>query len=143
MACNPLPPARHPSPSRSSEATLALSEGSGWDENQASSISLATAGEVERRLITRTLASFHRRAPDAVWASPHRAALHPLTLLAAIDAPVPVQQKRTPQSASPEATLAPTACPTAAHCRSSPAGGPTATTSCPRPSRSLQTASVS
>ena len=40
----------------------------GLAANQASSISSARAGLVRRRPITRTLASFHRRAPDAVAA---------------------------------------------------------------------------
>ena len=63
--------------------------------NQASSISWATSGLVRRRPITSTFASFQRRAPAAVAASVHSAARTPRTLLAAIDAPVPVQQKST------------------------------------------------
>ena len=51
-----------------------------------------------------TLASFQRRAPAAVSASAHSAARMPATLLAAIDAPVPVQQHTTPWSARPSAT---------------------------------------
>jgi hypothetical protein len=38
--------------------------------------------------MTNTLASFHQRAPRAVSASPHNAALIPFTLFAAIDDPV-------------------------------------------------------
>ena len=51
-----------------------------------------------------TLASFQRRAPAAVAASTHSAARTPRTLLAAIDAPVPVQQQTTACSARPSAT---------------------------------------
>ncbi len=52
----------------------------------------------------RTLASFHSRAPPAVAASAQRAARTPATLFAAMLTPVPVQQQRTPHSASPSAT---------------------------------------
>src|SRR5581483_2857297 len=58
----------------SSEAMASASDGSGSVENQASSISAATGGLTSRRLSTRTLASFHRRAPRAVSASVHSAA---------------------------------------------------------------------
>jgi hypothetical protein len=50
------------------------------------------------------LASFQRRAPDAVAASAHSAARTPPTLLAAIEAPVPVQQQTIACSARPSAT---------------------------------------
>src|SRR4051794_17554324 len=122
---------------------LPASAGSGTVANHASSISCATCGLVRRRLMTRTFASFHRRAPPAVSASVQSAARTPRTLFAAIDAPVPVQQNRTPVSASCVATCSPTRRPTSAHCRSSPAGGPTSTTSAPRSRRSSTTASVS
>src|SRR5581483_576797 len=105
----------------------------------ASTISLATSGEVRRRPKARTLASFQRRAPRAVSASVHNAARTPATLLAAIDTPVPVQQHTTPRSATPDATASPTARPTSGH--GSPS--PTTTTSTPRPARSALTASVS
>ena len=58
--------------------------------------------------MTRTFASFQRRAPSAVAASVHSAARAPRTLLAAIEAPVPVQQKRTAVSTAPVATSSPT-----------------------------------
>ena len=57
-----------------------------------------------RRLSASTFASFQRRAPAAVDASAHSAARTPGTLLAAIEAPVPVQQHTTPCSARPSAT---------------------------------------
>src|SRR5580765_3638299 len=94
---------------------FADSDGSASLENQASSISAAMAADVDRRPITSTLASFHRRAPAAVGASAHNAARTPRTLLAAIDAPVPVQQNSTPVAHSPDATSSPTRAPTAAH----------------------------
>ncbi len=72
--------------------------------NQASRISESTASEVVRRESASTFASFHLRAPSAVWASPHSAARIPATLLAAIEAPVPVQQQTTACSARPSAT---------------------------------------
>src|SRR4051812_28909924 len=72
--------------------------------NHASRISSSAASLVRRRESARTLASFHFRAPSAVWASPHSAARMPGTLLAAIDAPVPVQQQTTACSARPSAT---------------------------------------
>ena len=50
------------------------------------------------------MASFQRRAPAAVAASAHRAARIPVTLLAAIEAPVPVQQATIACSARPAAT---------------------------------------
>ncbi len=126
----------------SSEAMASASEGSGSVENQASSISEATGGLTSRRLSTRTLASFQRRAPRAVSASVHSAARTPATLLAAMEAPVPVQQQRTAVSVSPSATSSPTRRPTSAQPRSCPPGGPTRTTSWPRFRRSSATASV-
>src|SRR3954469_24636889 len=72
--------------------------------NQASRISASSASDVARRLSARTFASFHVRAPAAVAASAHSAARIPGTLLAAIDAPVPVQQQTTACSARPSAT---------------------------------------
>ncbi len=71
------------------------SSGDGSALNQASRISASTASDVVRSDRASTLASFHLRAPAAVSASPHRAARMPGTLLAAIDAPVPVQQQTT------------------------------------------------
>ena len=65
----------------------------GSPPNQASRISPSSASEVLRRLSASTLASFQRRAPAAVAASAHSAARTPSTLLAAIEAPVPVQQQ--------------------------------------------------
>ena len=64
----------------------------------------SSAAEVVRRLSARTFASFQRRAPSAVAASAQSAARMPGTLLAAIDAPVPVQQQTMPCSARPSAT---------------------------------------
>ena len=86
--------------------TLATSPASvlGAASNQPSRISSSTASLVVRRDSARTLASFHLRAPRAVSASAQRAARTPATLLAAIDAPVPVQQQTIPCSARPSAT---------------------------------------
>ncbi len=64
----------------------------------------ARRAEVSRRLSASTLASFQRRAPSAVGASRQSAARTPGTLLAAIEAPVPVQQATTAWSARPSAT---------------------------------------
>ena len=64
----------------------------------------SSASEVARRLSARTLASFHRRAPSAVWASPHSAARTPATLLAAIEAPVPGPAADDPLLGRPSAT---------------------------------------
>src|SRR5581483_5785110 len=80
--------------------------------------------------------------PSAVAASVHSAARTPRTLFAAIEAPVPVQQKRTAVSAAPDATSSPTRRPTAAHSSSVPAGDPTSSTAWPRTARSAATASV-
>ena len=76
----------------------------GSPANQASRISPSSASEVLRRLSASTLASFQRRAPAAVAASAQSAARTPATLLAAIDAPVPVQQHTIACSARPSAT---------------------------------------
>jgi hypothetical protein len=73
-------------------------------EPGASRISSRTGALVVRSESARTLASFHLRAPRAVSASPHSAARTPSTLLAAIEAPVPVQQQTMPCSARPSAT---------------------------------------
>src|SRR5215218_1004382 len=75
---------------------------------QASRISRITGIGVARRLKANTLAWFHTRAPRAVWASCTKAARMPGTLLAAILAPVPVQQQTMPSSASPAATVSAT-----------------------------------
>src|SRR4051794_3537738 len=83
---------------RSSGASL------GVPANHASRISASSASEVARSDSARTLASFQARAPAAVAASAHSAARMPVTLLAAIDAPVPVQQQTTACSARPSAT---------------------------------------
>src|SRR6266536_5536868 len=72
--------------------------------NQLSRISVGGAALVRRRDRASTFASFQRRAPRAVSASGHSAARTPLTLLAAIDAPVPVQQQTMAWSASPLTT---------------------------------------
>ena len=80
------------------------SSGDGRAANQASRISASSASEVLRSESASTLASFHLRAPSAVWASTHRAARIPWTLLAAIEAPVPVQHATTACSARPSAT---------------------------------------
>ena len=76
----------------------------GEPSNQASRISVSSASLVVRSDRASTFASFHLRAPLAVSASAHSAARTPATLLAAIDAPVPVQQQTTPCSARPSAT---------------------------------------
>src|SRR5713226_8265227 len=81
-------------------------------ENHASKISFATAVDVLLRLIAKTLASSHMRAPFAVSASQHKAARAPGTLLAAIVTPVPAQQKTTPWSALPLRTSIPIFSPT-------------------------------
>ena len=62
------------------------------------------AGELALRLSASTLASFQRRAPPAVGASRHSAARTRSTLLAAMEAPVPVQQHTTACCARPSAT---------------------------------------
>ncbi len=65
-------------------------------ESQASTISRAVSGAVRFRLITSTFASFQRRAPSAIHGSQASAARTPGTLFAAIEVPVPVQQKSRP-----------------------------------------------
>src|SRR5437870_5273830 len=112
-------------------AIVARSASSGAVSSHASQISFATATGVARRLITRILASFHFRAPLAVCASPQRAARMPGTLLAAIDTPVPVQQKSTPCSHAPDATRSPTSCPTSTQSIGWPLSGPCNSTSRP------------
>ena len=72
----------------------------------------------------RMLASFHLRAPRAVSASVHSAALAPGTLLAAMLTPVPVQQNRMPWSQAPSATRSATFIATSGHGSGSSAGGP-------------------
>src|SRR3954453_11011843 len=76
----------------------------GRPSNQASRISASSGSLVRRSDSASTFASFHLRAPRAVSASSHKAARTPATLLAAIDAPVPVQQQTTPCLARPSAT---------------------------------------
>ena len=113
--------------------------GDGSAENQASRISASTASEVVRSDSASTLASFHLRAPAAVSASPHSAARMPGTLLAAIDAPVPVQQQTTAWSARPSATSRAAASDAHAQSSRSPsASAPCRTGSWPR-SRSCAT----
>jgi hypothetical protein len=76
---------------------LAAWSGSGSaTANHASRISFACSGSVRFRLMTSTLASFHRRARSAIHGSHTSAARTPGTLFAAIDVPVPVQQKSIP-----------------------------------------------
>ena len=65
----------------------------GGVSNQPSRISPSTASLVVRSERASTLASFQVRAPRAVSASAQSAARIPATLLAAIEAPVPVQQQ--------------------------------------------------
>src|SRR2546426_7597601 len=81
-------------------------------ENHASKISFATAVDVLLRLIAKTLASSHMRAPFAVSASQHRPARTPGTLLVAIITPVPVQQKTSTWSALRLLTSSPILSPT-------------------------------
>src|SRR5919197_1937924 len=124
---------------------FATSSGSvlGAAANQASRISCSSASDVARRLSASTFASFHLRAPSAVGASPHSAARTPSTLLAAIDAPVPVQQQTTAWSARPSATSR--AAASEAHAqssRSASSSAPCVTTSWPRLRSSSTTASA-
>ena len=93
--------------------------------------------------MTRTFAWFHLRAPRAVSASAQSAARIPGTLFAAIDEPVPVQQKRTPCSDLPAATSSASAALTVAHSSSVPARGPKRRSSCPQALRSWTTNAVS
>src|SRR5438874_6501476 len=122
---------------------FATSSGSslGSDANQASRISSSRAGLVVRSDSASTLASFHLRAPRAVSASPHSAARIPWTLLAAIEAPVPVQQQTMPCSARPSATSrAAASLPHAQSSRSPSASAPWTIGSCPRRRSSSTTA---
>jgi hypothetical protein len=138
----PAPEGRYSSSIAFSLATFSASPGSAGAENQASRISLATISEVPRRLMQRTLAWFQARAPRAVSASPHKAARIPGTLFAAMDTPVPVQQKSTPWSATPVTTDSATVRATSGQVCDSPLRGPARITSCPRRRRSASTASV-
>ena len=105
--------------------------------NHASRISPSSACEVARRLSASTFASFQRRAPAAVAASRHSAARTPATLLAAIDAPVPVQQHTMPCWARPAATSRATASDAHAQShRSASASAPCSSGSWPRRSSS-------
>src|SRR5690349_13086579 len=124
---------------------FATSSGSelGAPANHASRISPSSASDVDRRLSARTFASFHWRAPSAVAASAHRAARIPGTLLAAIDAPVPVQQHTTACSARPSATSRAAASQHHAQSSRSPsARAPWTTASWPRARSSRTTASA-
>lgn len=139
--------ARYRSSSKSTFFTFSASAGSGGVENQASRISRATVSVVVRRLKQRTLAWFQALAPRAVSASPQSAALAPGTLFADMQTPVPVQQKRTPSSASPEVTAPATAAATSG--QAVPVGPPEADarepnkrTWCPRLRSSRSTKSV-
>ena len=83
------------------------------------------------------------RAPCAVAASAHSAARTPGTLLAAIDAPVPVQQQTTACSARPSATSRAAASVAQAQSSRSPSpSAPCRTGSCPRSRSSPATASA-
>src|ERR671938_396938 len=115
----------------------------GVASNQASRISSSSASLVERSDSASTFASFHLRAPRAVSASAHNAARTPLTLLAAIDAPVPVQQQTTPWAARPSATSrAAASLAQAQSSRSESFSAPWTTGSCPRRRSSSTTASA-
>src|SRR3954449_10602737 len=101
--------------------------------NHASRISASSASLVARSERASTLASFQRRAPSAVAASAHSAARTPSTLLAAIEAPVPVQQQTTACSARPPATSRAAASQHHAQSARSPsASAPCSSGSCPR-----------
>src|SRR3954451_10475693 len=101
--------------------------------NHASRISASSASLVARSESASTLASFQRRAPSAVAASAHSAARTPSTLLAAIEAPVPVQQHTIACSARPPATSRAAASQHHAQSGRSPsAGAPCSSGSCPR-----------
>src|SRR3990172_4211803 len=89
-------------------STLVASSFSRLALNHASIISFAIIGEVSLRLIANTFASFHLRAPLAVSASAHKAALIPGTLFAAMLTPVPVQQNSIPWSQFPSETVSAT-----------------------------------
>src|SRR4051794_28648782 len=101
--------------------------------NHASRISASSASLVARSESASTLASFQRRAPSAVAASAHSAARTPSTLLAAIEAPVPVQQQTIACSARPPATSRAAASQHHAQSARSPsASAPCSSGSCPR-----------
>src|SRR3954471_181870 len=101
--------------------------------NHASRISASSASLVARSESASTLASFQRRAPWAVAASAHSAARTPSTLLAAIEAPVPVQQHTIACSARPPATSRAAAAQHHAQSARSPsARAPCSSGSCPR-----------
>src|SRR3954452_1475564 len=111
--------------------------------NHASRISPSCASLVARSESASTLASFHLRAPAAVAASAHSAARTPSTLLAAIEAPVPVQQQTTACSARPSATSRAAASQHQAQSARSPsASAPCASGSCPRARSCSMTASA-
>ena len=63
--------------SRCATFARSSSSGDGRASNQASRISASSASEVLRSESASTLASFHLRAPSAVWASTHSAARMP------------------------------------------------------------------
>src|SRR3954470_16253086 len=124
---------------------LSASSGSllGPVANQASRISSSTGWLVVRSESASTFASFHFRAPRAVSASAQSAARIPSTLLAAIDAPVPVQQQTMPCSARPSATSRAAASLAQAQSgRSSSASAPCTIGSCPRRRISCTTSSA-
>ncbi len=126
-------------------STFARSSASaeGAPANHASRISSSTAADVARSDSARTLASFQRRAPSAVAASPQSAARTPATLFAAIDAPVPVQQQTMPCSARPSATSRAAASDAQAQSsRSDSLSAPCSSGSCPRRRTSSTTASA-
>src|SRR5581483_6882866 len=103
-------------PAYSSFAMFSRSSSSGASTaSHASTISRAVSGGVRLRLITRTFASFQRRAPSAIHGSQASAARTPGTLFAAIAVPVPVQQKSSPWSARPSATARATLAATSGH----------------------------
>src|SRR3954470_23412656 len=111
--------------------------------NHASRISASSASLVARSESASTLASFQRRAPSAVAASAHSAARTPSTLLAAIEAPVPVQQHTIACSARPPATSRAAASQHHAQSARSPsASAPCASGSCPRARSCSMTASA-
>src|SRR5437868_13522434 len=132
---HPPPPAGEGRVGASTFKIVPRSASSGPVSSQASTISLATASGVDRRLTASTLASFQRRAPLAVSASAHKAARTPATLFAAIETPVPVQQNRTPCWQAPDATRSPTARPTSTQSRGWSSRGPWSSTSIPTPRR--------
>src|SRR3954469_17750693 len=111
--------------------------------NHASRISSSSAELVRRSDSASTLASFHLRAPRAVSASSQSAARTPATLLAAIDAPVPVQQQTTPCCARPSATSrAAASLAQAQSARSVSVRAPWGSTSWPREINAATTASA-